>query len=344
MNQVPHFSASVNINIGMSVGSSFGSGYGQNPFGNCCNSMIGSPSQYPMPMMSSLMQSMTGGTLGLAGFSSPMGNQFGNYQGQSSIESLFRQFQAGQFGGGQSSFSPPYYGGSFGGQGFGGYGASPNFMSAYGGQSQCGTQSGCGSFQFGQQCPPSCCDRNSRQGGQLQQDGEGKPITYTTSGGYTVSINGSTINVTDPNGENTVKTWGDPHENVNGKHVKDWKDKQRTMILGDGTKITMSADNPKGVVDNMSIYDGNQNVQIQNKGNQITGHSYNPWETRALEANQYDGETAIFRTNRSGAATYANIYSQDADFGVTRSYEAIATTGGRYGEDPGHVHDHYDGL
>ena len=42
--------------------------------------------------------------------------------------------------------------------------------------------------------------------------------------------------------------------------------------------------------------------------------------------------------------TLRNIYNEDTDFNIVRAYEAIATTGGRYGSDPGHVHDHYEGL
>jgi len=341
MNQLPFFNANATMSMG------FNQSFASNPFGNCCNSMLGASSMNPLQMMSSLMQSlMGGGNLGMSGYGNSM-SQFGNFGGQPSIQDMFSQFQSGQYGQsngyGSSSCSPPYYGSSYGSQGYGGYGCDPNFMSPYGGQSQCGSQSGCGNFQFGNQCPPNCCDRNASQGGQLQQEAEGKPISYTTSGGYQISINGSTINVTDPNGENTVKTWGDPHENVNGEHVKDWQDKQRTMILGDGTKITMSADNPKGVVEAMSIYDGNQSVQIQNDGIKITGHSYNPWQTRSQEANQYDGETSIFKTNYNGAATYSNIYSQDSDFNVTRAYEPIATTQGRYGTDPGKTTDLYPG-
>ena len=170
---------------------------------------------------------------------------------------------------------------------------------------------------------------------------EGKPISYTTSGGYKVSIDGTTINVTDPNGKNTVKTWGDPHENVNGTHVKDWEGKQRSIVLEDGTKITMTADGPKGVVENTSIYDGNQSVQITNKGNQITGHTFDPRQTAYLDASQYDGETALFSTGYNGAATYANIYNQDSSFNVTRAYQAIATTGGY--ANPNQVNDLYKG-
>ena len=368
MNQLPYFNASININAQISIGQGALPNFGPNPFGNCCNSMLGQMQPNPMQMMSSMMQSMMGmmsmmgGSpgmgampgmgmsgmgmpgMGMPGFGNPMASPFGA-PNLGPIADMFRQFQAGQYGGGfGNGMNPPCYGNSFGGLGFGGFGSSPDYMSPHGGHSHCGAQSGCGDFNHGHQCPPSCCDRHCEQGGQLQQDGEGKPITYTTSGGYKVAVNGDTINITDPNGENTVKTWGDPHENVNGKHVKDWKDKQRSIVLGDGTKITMSADNPKGVVDHTSIYDGNQNIQIQNKGNQITSHSYNPWDTLFQEMGQYDGETALFTTAGDGSANYRNIYNEDTDFNIVRAYEAIATTGGRYGSDPGHVHDHYEGL
>lgn len=199
-------------------------------------------------------------------------------------------------------------------------------------------------INFGNQfCPPSqcgCCNGGGRQMGQLCQDGKGKPITYTTSGGYQVTVDKHDISIKDPQGKNVLKHWGDPHENLNGKHLKDWEGKQRSVILADGTKITMTADGPHGVTQNTSIYDGRQNVQIANAQNKIEHHSYNPFDTMFREMNQYDGETALFRTNWNGAAVYNNIYNQDANFNVTNAYRQIGRTGGY--NNPNKVHDFYD--
>ena len=176
--------------------------------------------------------------------------------------------------------------------------------------------------------------------GQLNQEKQGKPITYTTSGGYNVTVDKHTITIKDPSGKNTVQHWGDPHEKLNGKHIKDWQQKQRTVVLGDGTKITMNADGPKGVTLGTSIYDGNQNVQINNKTNTIEHHSFNPYDTMYREMSQYDGETSVFYTNRNGAGIYNNIYSEDSSFNVTSLYQQLGRTGGYH--NPGKVYDFFD--
>lgn len=248
-------------------------------------------------------------------------------------------FPGGNYGGG---FPGGYGGGGFPGGSYGncfpGYqqqfpsGCSPwggGYQQQWGG-GNCFPQQG-GNFNFGNQCPQSCCcpGQQPQQGGQLDQAGKGKPIEYKTSGGYSVKIDKHTITITDPNGKNTQQTWGDPHENVNGKHVSDWAGKQRSIVLGDGTKITMSANDPKGVVNSTSIYDGRMNVQVENGSNTVTHFSMNPRDTAYREQSQYDGQTAIFTTNpRNGVARFADIYNQDANFNVTQQYKQIASTGG----------------
>lgn len=301
---------------------------------------------------------------------------------------------------------PPYQGGCFGGQQYGGYQCSPNFGNQYGygfpggyGQNgsntftnwgpgpttnwgpnagwsnqfpgnnygggwgqqfpggsspfggqwgqQWGGGMGCWSpsqnYNFGNQCCPSQCMPQCRpKDGQLSQEGgEGKPIEYKTSGGYTIKVDKHTITVTDPKGKNTVQHWGDPHENLNGKHIKDWEGKQRSIILEDGTKITMTAQGPHGVTESMSIYDGRQNIQIDNNNNKITHRSLNQYDTMMRDYQQYDGETALFRTNnRTGVASYNNIYNQDSAFNVNWGYKQLGTTGGY--ANPTQVNDLYD--
>ena len=46
-------------------------------------------------------------------------------------------------------------------------------------------------------------------------------VWYESSGGYCIGIM-RTITIVDPLRMNTVQHWGDPHENLNGKHIKDW--------------------------------------------------------------------------------------------------------------------------
>lgn len=192
-----------------------------------------------------------------------------------------------------------------------------------------------------QNCPPAHCGGQFQQmqcggrNGQLKQDGKGKPISYTTRGGYQVTVNKHDISIKDPNG-NEVKHHGDPHENLNGKHIKDWKGKQRSVVLADGTKITMSADGPQGVTQHTSIYDGRQNVQIANGKNQIEHHSMNGFDTMSREFAQFDGETAMFTSNQQGDGMYYNIYNQAANGAVTYGMDWLGQASG------GQVHDMYD--
>ena len=266
------------------------------------------------------------------------GNQYGGW-GQGGYNNMGCGGQYGNYGGGQ-------YGNYGGGQyGWPGGGQCSPWGGNYG--QQWGGGNGCWSpgqnFNFGQCCPPqNCCPCHRPPTGQLsQQGGEGKPIEYKTSGGYTIRVDKHQIVITDPKGKNKVEHWGDPHENLNGKHIKDWEGKQRSIILEDGTKITMSAKGPQGVTESMSIYDGRRNIQIDNNKNKVSHQSMNPWDTMMRERRQYDGETSIFTTNnRTGVANYANVYTQDSSFNVTGSYTQLGRTGGY--ANPTQVRDFYD--
>jgi len=119
--------------------------------------------------------------------------------------------------------------------------------------------------------------------GQLMPGGgNGQPIEWRTSGGYTIKIDRHTITVTDALGRNTVQHWGDPHENLNGKHIKDWggapgwDGSRRTLRLGDGSQLTMTATGAHGLVLETSIYDGDQELHLYNATNTIRHHGTNP--------------------------------------------------------------------
>lgn len=183
--------------------------------------------------------------------------------------------------------------------------------------------------------------------GLSQPGGTGTPILYATRGGYRVAIDQHTITITDAAGQNTVQHWGDPHENLNGKHIKDWggaegwEHDRRTLVLGDDTKITLHAAGPQGIVLATSIYDGNRNVQIDNVSNTISHHGIDPLDTQARDAAQHDGESALFETDAATfVATYRNFYNEDADFVITTIDQVLGTTGGC--ANPAQVNDYFD--
>ena len=314
------------VSAGMSFGAHMGLSSWGNQFGSCCNRILG-------PRRGMFGGMLAGGLIGtILGGCNPMMGLLG-----ATIGGLVGHTMGGHNRGHHCHHHhphhhhcasyPPAHGHHFGGCHMGGYHQPGNVNI---------------NLNFGNQFPQSCCRccRPRPHDGQLCQKGKGKPISYTTRGGYQVTVNKHTISVKDPSGKNVLKHWGDPHENLNGKHLKDWQSKQRTVVLGDGTKITMTANGPKGVTLNTSIYDGRQNIQIDNKKNRIKHHSFNPYDTMYREMNQYDGETALFRTGRNGAGIYNNIYNEDKNFGITPLYQRLGRTGGYF--NPKKVYDFYD--
>ena len=75
----------------------------------------------------------------------------------------------------------------------------------------------------------------------------------------------------------------------------------------------------------------------QIKNNKVTGHSFNPFETRSLEQNQYDGSVAYLQNGSDGSLNFANYYTQDQDFNISRDYQLLATV-----DSGGQVTDHFD--
>lgn len=181
----------------------------------------------------------------------------------------------------------------------------------------------------------------------LFYDGFDGPIEHVTSGGYWIRIDRHTIAVTDPLVFNKVEHWGDPHENLNGKHIKDWGGEpewdgaRRSLLLGDGTKLTMEASGAQGVVLHTSIYDGDENLQVDNCRNLVVHHAIDATDTALRDAAQHDGEAAEFTTDAETAvATYTNVYNEDAAFDLVEFDAPLGETGGY--ANPNNVRDYYD--
>lgn len=188
-------------------------------------------------------------------------------------------------------------------------------------------------------------------GGVLSRPAAGHPMEYLTHGGYTIKIDSHTVTITDRQGMNTVQHWGDPHENLNGKHLKDWGGRpewsgnRRSVVLGDGTKVTMEAVGSNGLTEFTSIYDEYRNVQFDNVANVVRHYSTDIADTEAREAAQYDGETALFVTDpASRRASYDNIYDETFDAGGQPVRvpidQPLGTTGGC--ANPNQVNDLFD--
>ncbi len=196
------------------------------------------------------------------------------------------------------------------------------------------------------ECPAFVFRDAFERGTLTQAGGAGSPMMYLTREGYTIKIDLHTITVTDPQGHNTVEHWGDPHENLNGKHIKDWGgepewDGSRRSILVGGAKLTMHAAGPQGVVLETAIYDGDRNLRFTNTTNTVVHFIHDAADTAARDAAEYDGETAAFETDPVAlTAIYRNVYNEDPAFLRVEGERMLGTTGGC--ANPNQVNDLYD--
>ncbi|PZQ17324.1 MAG: hypothetical protein DI564_05795 [Rhodanobacter denitrificans] len=201
-------------------------------------------------------------------------------------------------------------------------------------------------LMLGSECPAFVFRDAFERGTLTQAGGTGSPLLYVTRDGYTIRIDLHTITVTDPQSRNTVQHWGDPHENLNGKHIKDWGgepewDGSRRSLLVGGAKITMHAAGPQGVVLETSIYDGDRNLRMTNTTNTLVHFIHDAADTAARDAAEYDGETAAFDTDAQAlTARYLNVYNEDPAFQRIEGERLLGTTGGC--ANPNQVNDFYD--
>ena len=150
--------------------------------------------------------------------------------------------------------------------------------------------------------------------GGLSQSATNGVITYLTSGGGKIVIDRFTITISHKDYPGfDIQSWGNSHENLNGKHVKDWEGKRRSLVFPDGTKITMISNDSKGVIQSATIYDGQQchhfNTSCDTPYNTLEYSSANSAFTKRLDDAEADGETGTFEITQTGLLFY-NIYTE----------------------------------
>lgn len=200
----------------------------------------------------------------------------------------------------------------------------------------------------------AACDEEPRLRGDLTQQDSGRFEYTSRSGRWSIIIDQHTVTLTRHIGTELQarwQVWGDPHENLNGKHIKDWEGSRRTLLLDDGTKVTLHADGPQRVVHTTSIYDGPQSHEIGNAGNQLR-HSCVHAETAARrDAEEADGETAHLVILRSPASVAGglfteNIYTEPEEpeegEAVRMWNPALLGETGEMDINPNRVNDYYD--
>lgn len=217
-----------------------------------------------------------------------------------------------------------------------------------------GQQAETGSFAVNEPAftPPTEADTacGATPVGGLAVNGNGS-LTYTTrSGRWRVQLNGiqAVLEYADPV-KHKWELWGELHENLNGKHIKEWQSLRRTLILPDGTKITASATSKALGLATTSIYDGARSYRVNAAGNTVLHSCIDATVAAQRDADEADGETGFLALLRSptstlGALLALNIYNETGPASpFTRTYDFVPL--GLTGEpenNPSLVSDYYD--
>jgi hypothetical protein len=273
-------------------------------------------------------------------------------QQMAEMQEEIQALQAEQLSGGAGGVSG---GGYQGGAGQGG------FPPPYGAGGGC-SQYGAGQPWSGGNCPPqsgspstgSCTGSQGQAApttGSLTQSDPGQPATYTDPNGWKVTMNGSTVTITDPSGQHTITESGDPHEQIDGTYMGgtgsasssaagtgngvaggsgQWNGTSQTIKLPDGTQVTMNANAYNQPIQSTSIFvPGSQNgqgareIQYNNNSNDVTSQSFNPQQVYQDQAKTVQGQAEGVQENSQGM-TVNSLYNQTALGSVTRDFGQMA--------------------
>lgn len=193
------------------------------------------------------------------------------------------------------------------------------------------------------------CQTNGTAFGRLVRMPDNSLDYTTASGKWLVKVHGSTITVSSSM-YRTYEFWGDGHENLNGKHLKDWFGERRTLLLDDGAKITLHAYAADQPVHTTHIIDGAQSHEIGNQGTVVRHSCVNAQVAMARDLEEADGETAYLSHLRSPASNEGyvhveNVYTEAATPEGVAAPEFSALQLGETGEadiNPKQIHDFYD--
>lgn len=180
--------------------------------------------------------------------------------------------------------------------------------------------------------------------GRLWRQNPDGVFFMTTQANWRIQLNGSTLTIHTPDLKAKWECWGDKvHENLNGKHIKDWEGRRRTILLPGDTTITMtSAEQTPGgpiTLQTISLYDAGQSHRINAQTKTV---EMSVLLSRVGEAAEPDGET--MRIWHLGAGRYytENIYVEEAvnPAPPPQSSTPLGITGGD--ANPNMVNDYYD--
>lgn len=195
---------------------------------------------------------------------------------------------------------------------------------------------------------PHPCVAGSATGRLTYASGDNS-MRYVSHGGWTIIVIAATITIVEPAGHNKLQNWGydnntwHAHENINGKHVKDFVGFQRTHILSDSSKITINGRlTPQ--TSQITLYDNDQTHRfIIHQTNDTYEMVWSCGLPMFGDTEEHDGETSRLYYDDVGMLWY-NIYQEDADAnGVPQprqhGNEPLART---YFANPNTTTDYYD--
>lgn len=156
------------------------------------------------------------------------------------------------------------------------------------------------------------------QGDGIYEFNSGKGTNIKIAAQLLNSSESLTVTIT-YNEKSTYQLWGSEndtqpaaqHENLNGKHIKDRIGNNRTVILPDGTKITLVSTGPAADVTAITIYSGGSVHHINVNCKKLEySVSNNPYIAQRMDELQADGETSVMEDTPDMVWFY-NIYNED---------------------------------
>lgn len=182
--------------------------------------------------------------------------------------------------------------------------------------------------------------------GRLQQQSPQGPFHYRTSGDWVIALDGQTCTITSPDNRTRYEFWGsNVHENLNGKHIKDWNGLRRTVLLPGDVMITLSGGEAtpgsgEVTIRTVSIYDVDQTHRLDMHSGSV---EMSVLLARVGEEEEPDGETMRIWHVGEGVCYAENVYvEEESGDGISAIQEAVplGCTGGE--ANPNDVRDFYD--
>lgn len=208
--------------------------------------------------------------------------------------------------------------------------ASANFVLAAGIMGKMLNPLGAG--PFASSCFPKGWNVDARCGGESQANwtvktgSEGK-ANIDLGDGYSLQLNenNSEMTITNANTGETTRIWGDPHVDVNGKHVYDFWG-TTTFTLDNGTKITINTEQGKGNPDvyfasSVAITKGDQAIEVTGLSQQDLGDLSITMGSNGRALDRANDDGFVLHENDSGAgwrSAYSGEVATQADLNLTR--------------------------